>query len=75
MRKFFKTVFEIEVLSEDRPLYEDMSLNEINYSMNEDCVGVVKRTAVIELTDKEVSAELLKMGSEPGFFQLEEEQT
>lgn len=73
-RKFYRTTITIDVLSEETPLDEDMTLTEIDYVITEgDCVGGNLSMAVEELTREECAEALTAMGSEPGFFDLLDE--
>jgi hypothetical protein len=72
-KKFFKTVWMVTVLSEDRPTAPDLSLADLAYEIDEgECVGQCGIIRVRELTEREVRTELVKMGSDPSFFGLEE---
>jgi len=71
-RKFYKTTFSFEVLPEE-PI-PDMDLSDIlaecvagGYSL-----GDIRRKQK-QLDGKKCAAELLAQGSDPGFFQLDEE--
>lgn len=73
-RRFFKTTFTVEVLSEDEPVSEDLSLEEIerqytsgNWSGRKICEGSE------ELSAQEAAYELMEQGSEPSFFRLTED--
>ena len=70
-RKFYKTTFTVEVLSEE-PIPE-MSLDalEDEYNHGSYSAGSVKRKEK-ELTVKQVTKELKKQGSDPSFFMIEE---
>jgi hypothetical protein len=73
MTKFYKTRIIVEVLSEDTPLSDGMTLSEIDYAITEgDCVGVHSIESVTELTGKEVADELYAFGSTPDFFMLDD---
>jgi len=67
-RKFYRQLFNIEVLSEGEPL-NDVSLQDIDYEItNGHCSGIVKE-AVREEVTAEKMAELLKtQGSDPEFL-------
>ncbi len=67
--KFYRTVFTIEVLS-DEPLQADgMGLEEINYEITEGhCSGVVTTDGSMEVTKKEMSDLLYAQGSDPSFL-------
>jgi len=70
---FFKTIIQIEVLSEGQPV-DDLDLRQIAYEiMDGDCVGASSLVSKQELTGKECAEELTKMGSEPEFFGLDDD--
>ena len=72
-RKFYKTVVCVTVLSEDEPWSGDLSW--LSYDVTEgDCVG-----AGVDVSSEEVTAErmvtlLEEAGSDPSFFDIEEEE-
>ena len=69
-RKFFKTVFTLEILSE-KPIPSDISLGELNYGITEgECSGELNQTEVKELNGKEIATALIAQGSDPEFFQI-----
>lgn len=69
----YKTKLLVEVLSEERPV-TDLSLEEIAWAiLNGDCVGRISIDAVVLLTSKEMVDNLKDFGSEPGFFQLDDD--
>ena len=73
-RKFYRTTFIYEVLSEDEPVDNCLdlrALQELTYYG--DCVGRFGETRVNELTGKEAADVLYDFGSEPGFFLLDDE--
>lgn len=67
-RKFYCTTIQVRVLSE-QPL-EWETLGDIDFAINEDCVGDVRelRRDVIDVDT--TAALLVEFGSEPGFFEL-----
>ena len=70
MRKFYKTTFTVEVLSE-LPL-GDLGLEDIQYEITEGhCSGVTTTSEVKELSGPEMAKELLAQGSDPEFFDLD----
>ena len=71
-RKFYKTIIQLEVLSE-YPI-EDKTLGDINYEIDEgDCSGLYTTLVQDEICDgKEMAELLIKQGSEPEFFMLDE---
>lgn len=69
-RKFYKTTFVYEVLS-DAPLGGDYELTELDAMTDSgDCVGRFGETVQVELTPKQMADALHAFGSEPGFFCL-----
>jgi hypothetical protein len=72
-RKFFKTIIQVEVLSEDEP-YTETNLDQIERDTDAgDCVGRVRIVRHVELMSKEAAEALTEFGSDPSFFQLDEE--
>lgn len=70
-RKFYKTTVTVTVLSEDQPVKFD-DLQELHYEItNGSCVGSYDEASV-EITAQEAVTGLNELGSEPGFFQLDE---
>lgn len=70
IRKFFKTVVTIEILSEER-LPDPLSLEEINYLITEGpCSGKMTH-AEREISAKVAARELCKQESDPEFFRLD----
>jgi len=68
-RKFYKTIFRIEVLCEDERGFDD--LDEICYAVTEgDCSGMLTTETKEVLNGKEMAKELKKQGSDPSFFML-----
>jgi hypothetical protein len=77
-RKFFKTTFTVDVLSEE-PIPDWMTLQQV---LDEaDCGGYVAGVSTSEadtrvekgLNGKEAADALHGLGSQPGFFQLDDE--
>jgi len=72
-RKFYKTVFTVEVLSEE-PLRDDMDLSDVDYMITEGgWSGIVDRSDTVELSGLEAARELQNQGSDPDFFCLDED--
>lgn len=70
-RKFYKTTFVVEVLSEE-PL-ADMDLDEINYFITHGHgSGEMKRKPHKILDGRQAARALIKQASDPGFFRLTE---
>ena len=71
-RKFYKQVFSITVLSEDEPLPDGSTLEDIHYAIDEGpCVGYNLMDVTTHLSATEMVKELASAGSDPGFFQLD----
>lgn len=70
-RKFYKTVVTVEVLSEE-PLECD-DLGDVNYAITQgDCSGTMNMGGSRKISAKTMAKELLKQGSAPEFFGLDE---
>lgn len=70
-KKFFKTTYELVVLSEHTPA-SNMSLADLAYSVGDGpCVGECSDNGGVELTAKQAADALTEMGSEPGYFGLD----
>jgi len=70
---FFKTIIQIEVLSEGQPV-DDLDLRQIAHEICDgDCVGASSLISKQELTGKECADELYELGSEPEFFGLDDD--
>lgn len=68
-RKFYKTVFEVTVLSEE-PIGEP-DLGDIDHMITEgDCSGAVRLVTQEELTGLQAAWALQGQASDPGFFNL-----
>ena len=68
-RKFYRTVFIYEVLSEEEAVDDCRNLQTLHaLTYDGDCVGRFRETTVGELTGKEAADLLYDFGSEPGFF-------
>jgi hypothetical protein len=71
-KKFYRTVMQVEILSEDEPYGEGVSLEEINYAITEGhCSGVIKCESSLEVTPKQMASLLIAQGSDPEFMQLD----
>jgi len=70
-RKFFKTVIQIEILSEDAPVPDDMELADIAHEIVDgDWSGARTAVETKELTGAEAAKALIDQGSDPAFFNL-----
>ena len=73
-RKFFKTTITFEVLTEDGPLPDITDLDAIHFAITSgDASGMITERSSVELTPREAAQALMKQGSDPGFFMLDEE--
>ena len=72
-KKYYKTTITLEVLSEE-PIPSWMEAKDVLNEMdNGDFVGVTNEAAPKELTGKQMADELVKFGSKPEFFSLNED--
>ncbi len=70
-RKFYKTVIQVTVLSEDP--FEWKSLADVDWAITDgDCVGSVRQESASVLDAQQTVDALTAMGSEPSFFGLKE---
>jgi hypothetical protein len=68
---FYKTTFTITVLSEES--IQNMDLADLAYAIDQGpCVGSFPQAEQVELTGKEMADALRALGSEPGFFNLDD---
>ena len=68
-RYFFKTVVQVEVLSENP--FEFTGLKDLDYLITQGhCVGAVRILETEELTGKETAVALMEQGHDPSFFHL-----
>ena len=71
-RKFYRTVIQVEVLSEG-PL-TSTSLSDVAYAITDgDCSGKVEVQQIQEINGKRMAALLAGQSSDPGFFMLDDE--
>jgi hypothetical protein len=72
MRKFYKSIIEITVLSEDRPC-EFNSLGDLTYLINDGPYsGEIVIKEEIEVSSQEMVNLLMDQSSDPEFFNLDE---
>ncbi len=74
--RYFRSVFTVEVLSEDEPMPSDMPLPEIGAAISYgDCTGLVTFEGASELDAQQMREAVQAVGSSPDFFQslVEEE--
>ncbi len=68
-RKFYRTVFTVEVLSEEEP--SPLDLETLNYQITDgDWSGVVEKGQSLKIDGKQMAKLLIKQGSDPSFFNL-----
>ena len=73
MRTFYKTVMQIEILSKN-PIPDTMSLKEIAHEATDGEYSMqYSSVSQDELTGKQAADELIKQGSSPGFFMLDDD--
>lgn len=73
VRKFFKTVVTVTVLSEDQPISFD-GLDDLHRIIdNGDCVGTINNFKARRIPAKKMVKLLYDLGSEPAFFQIDED--
>ena len=72
MKKFYKTTFNVVVLSEEPIPW--MPLSELHHVITDgDCCGNLIRVAEEELDGKQTVAALIEQGSGPEFFRLDDD--
>lgn len=73
-RKFFRNIVTVEVLSEDEPLQDGLSLAAIEESFTTgDCSAGAVNISVTEISGAEAAEGLMAQGSDPEFFRLDED--
>ena len=73
-KKYWKTVIEVTVLSEDKPVGEGLELDDIHYEITEGhCSGDIVIKSQKQVCAKTMAKLLESQGSDPGFFQLDED--
>jgi len=70
-RKFYKTIIQVEVLSEQP--FEYNTLDDIARAINDDCSGQTTTLSSEELDGKQAAEALMEQASDPAFFRLTEE--
>lgn len=71
-KKFYKTIIQVEVLSEEPFDYNDLS--DVHYQITEgDCSGTFKTLSSDELDGKQAADALKAQDSDPEFFQIDED--
>lgn len=69
--KFYKYTYTVTVLSDEPRKFGNLS--QIDYAITDGgCVGNVDLEKIEELTGPEMAEALCDVGSEPGFFQLDD---
>lgn len=72
-KTLYKTVFTVEVLSEE-PLPDGMTLTSIDEEITEGhSSGAFKETKSVTISGKEAVEAVKAQGSDPSFFQMDEE--
>jgi len=72
-RKFFKTTFKVEVLSEDVPVEWDNLYDVASAIDTGDCSGRITDEKIVKLSASKAAEALQAQGSDPEFFQLDED--
>ena len=73
-RKYWKTTIVVEVLSEDEPVSDERELESIGREIiNGDWSGHCEIKERKELSGKEAADALREQGSDPSFFNLDED--
>lgn len=70
-RKFYKTIIQVEVLSEEP--FEYNTLDDVARAINDDCSGQTTTVSTTTLDGKQAAEALQEQASDPAFFQLTEE--
>lgn len=73
-KKLYKSVLRVEILSEE-PFPESVSLEDVKYEITDGhCSGILNwETHNSEIVGAEASKEVLNQGTDPEFFQMDEE--
>ncbi|DAC71759.1 MAG TPA: hypothetical protein DSN98_08700 [Thermoplasmata archaeon] len=72
-RKFYRTIYTLEVLSE-RPIEDLVSLDDLHYMITwGDCSGMTHTEGSEEIDGATAAKLLIKQGSDPEFFMLDED--
>jgi hypothetical protein len=70
--KYYRTLIQIEILSENNPIGDGLNLSEIDYDITEgDCSGEITTLSQEEVTSKQMAELLIAQGSDPSFFMLD----
>jgi hypothetical protein len=76
-RKFYRTTLKLTVLTEDEPLSGSVGISDLGRlgELLDDgpAVGVLNVKNTEQLTGKQMATALTEAGSEPGFFQLDDD--
>lgn len=74
MRKFYKTTYTVTVLSEDNPPSKGMDLRDVLTECETGgWSGNITGHSVVDLSGLEAANELRRQGSDPGFFDLDDD--
>jgi hypothetical protein len=70
-KKYFKTVYQLTVLSEDTPVNPNKNLLDVLYECEHGGFsGQLKIDSVTELSESDCAQELIAQGSSPEFFDI-----
>lgn len=73
VRKFYRTEFKVVVLSEDNPVDDVETLQDLGHELDSGgCSGGWEVTRVTELTGPEMARALAEQGDQPELFGLDE---
>jgi hypothetical protein len=70
-RKFYRTVYTVEVLSEE-PITVNVDLDDLNYMITDgDCSGKIETNGSDEIDGVTAAKLLMEQGSDPEFFRID----
>ena len=76
MSKFYKTTYTVTVLSEGEPVHPHSDIGAVLEEMSDGgLIGDVEYTSAVEIPVSEIEAELVKVGNDGLFFDLDDEET
>ena len=74
MKKFYRTIIQVEVLSEDEIDLIANDLEAINYAITDgDCSGVVSVISTEVLSPQQMARATVAQGSDPTFFGIDQD--
>lgn len=73
-RKFHKYIFQYEIVSEVPLQVDDLNIEDLHHLTYEGpCSGRMLETHYVELNAKEAADALIEQGSDPEFFQIDQD--